>query len=235
MSAPAYHGVNVEPRIPPLENGDRLPRAEFERRYAAMPQVKKAELIEGEVYMGSPVRFEHHAEPHARLMAWLGAYWMATPGVRLGDNATVRLDLDNEPQPDALLCVEPKFGGRMRVTDDDYLEGAPDFVAEVAGSTVSIDLGRKLNVYQRNGVQEYLVWRVDDRQIDWFEWVDGVYAPLVADARGMLESRRFPGLRLAVPALLAGDLAVVLAELQAGPASPAHADFVARLTELQRG
>ena len=41
----------------PLENGDRLTRAEFERRYAAMPRLKKAELIEGIVYVPSPVRY----------------------------------------------------------------------------------------------------------------------------------------------------------------------------------
>jgi Uma2 family endonuclease len=229
MSVQAYHDVPVEPWVPPLKNGDRLTRAEFERRYAAMPEVKKAELIEGEVHVASPVRVEHHGRPHARLMAWLGAYWLATPGVDLLDNPTVRLDLNNEPQPDALLWLPAQAGGRARVTDDDYLEGAPDFVAEVAASSVSVDLGKKLKAYQRNGVQEYLVWRVDDRQIDWFGWVDGAYVPLVPDARGILESRLFPGLRLAVPALLADDRATLLAELQVGLASPAHAQFVARL------
>lgn len=46
----------VTQEIPLLENGDRLTRPEFERRYAAMPQVKKAELIEGIGSMPSPVR-----------------------------------------------------------------------------------------------------------------------------------------------------------------------------------
>lgn len=81
--------------IPPLENGDLLTRAEFERRYTAMPKLKKAELIEGIVYMASPLRFEPHAEPHADLMGWLWTYKIATPGVRLGNNPTLRLDVDN--------------------------------------------------------------------------------------------------------------------------------------------
>lgn len=42
--------------LPPLENGDKLTRIEFERRYHAMPQLKKAELIEGIVYMASPLQ-----------------------------------------------------------------------------------------------------------------------------------------------------------------------------------
>jgi len=199
-----------------------------------MPEIKKAELIEGEVYMGSPVRYEYHGRPHAQLMGWLFVYCATTPGVEIADNATVRLDLDNEPQPDALLFVEPASGGRMRVAEDDYLEGAPDFVAEVAGSTVSIDLGKKLQAYQRNGVREYLVWRTEDRRIDWFQLVEGLYTPLAPDERGMLESRIFPGLRLAVSAALAGDVAAMLAELQAGLASSAHAEFVAQLAALRR-
>src|ERR1700676_3449305 len=84
--------------LPPLENGDRLTRAEFERRYEAMPQVKKAELIEGVVYMPSPVRIEHHGHPHARLIGWLIQYEAGTPGVSTAGDATARLDLDNEPQ-----------------------------------------------------------------------------------------------------------------------------------------
>src|ERR671936_884862 len=92
----------MQPSVPPLEAGDHLTRAEFERRYEAMPELKKAELIEGVVFMPSPVRFTRHGSPHAALIAWMGMYWESTPGVRVGDNSTVRLDLANEPQPDAL-------------------------------------------------------------------------------------------------------------------------------------
>jgi hypothetical protein len=94
----------------PLESGDRLTRAEFERRYEAMPHLKKAELIEGAVYLPSPVHFENHSEPHANIIGWLVAYRAVIPGVRLGDNATVRLDLDNEFQPDALLRLDSALG-----------------------------------------------------------------------------------------------------------------------------
>ena len=43
--------------IPPLENGDRLNRYEFERRYNAMLYLRKAELIEGIVYLPAALRF----------------------------------------------------------------------------------------------------------------------------------------------------------------------------------
>jgi len=105
----------------PLENGDRLSRSEFERRYTAMPHIKKAELIEGVVYMASPVRFESHGEPHSLVITWLGVYCAATPRVRLADNATVRLDTDNEPQPDALLRLDETIGGQSRISDDGYI------------------------------------------------------------------------------------------------------------------
>src|SRR6516225_7808558 len=93
--------------IPPLENGDRLTRFEFERRYEAMPHLKKAELIEGEVYMPSPVRYRKHSRPHSHLIGWLTHYEAGTPGVEAGDNTSIRLDLDNEPQPDAHLIIAP--------------------------------------------------------------------------------------------------------------------------------
>lgn len=213
----------------PLENGDRLTRAEFERRYDAMPEVKKAELIHGVVYMGSPVRFGKHGEPHAGLLTWLGTYAAFTQGVRLGDNATVRLDADTEPQPDALLRIKPEAGGTSRISEDDYVEGAPELVAEIASSSASYDLHDKLGAYRRAGVQEYLVWRVDDGQIDWFALRDGAYVRLTPDGSGVISSQVFPGLCLAPAALLAGDMARVLRDLQNGLGTPNHAAFVARL------
>ncbi|MFN4259992.1 MAG: Uma2 family endonuclease [Gemmataceae bacterium] len=212
-----------------LEPGDKLTRAEFERRYEAMPQLKKAELIEGVVYMPSPVRHHRHSRPHFQLITWMGTYEAATPGVQGGDNGTTRLDLDNEPQPDAYLLIDPACGGQARISEDDYVENAPELVAEVASSSASFDLHTKLNVYRRNGVREYLVWRVLDQQIDWFVLESGQYRPLNADAEGVLRSEHFPGLWLDAAALPRGDMLQVLAVVQQGLASPEHAAFVQRL------
>ena len=213
----------------PLKNGDRLTRREFERRYAARPDLKKAELIEGVVHMPAAVRSASHAEPHAAILGWLVTYSAATPWVQAADNATVRLDLDNEPQPDALLRIVPKAGGTARMSADDYLDGAPEMIVEIAASSAAIDLHDKLRAYRRNGVQEYVVWRVLEHQIDWFELSEGEYRRLTANPAGIMESRVFPGLRLAVDALLQGDLAKVLAELQSRLSTPQHAAFVERL------
>ncbi|MGO9600026.1 MAG: Uma2 family endonuclease, partial [Isosphaeraceae bacterium] len=150
--------------LPPLENGDRLTRPEFERRYEAMPELKKAELIEGVVYMPSPVRHRRHSRPNYHLSTWVGFYETMTPGVEGGGNGTVRLDLDNEPQPDVYLMIAPEQGGQAKLSADDYVEGAPELVAEVASSSASYDLHVKLHVYRRSGVREYLVWRVLDGQ-----------------------------------------------------------------------
>ncbi|WP_460193390.1 Uma2 family endonuclease [Thermosynechococcus sp. FA-CM-4201] len=214
--------------LPPLENGDRLTRAEFERRYTAMPHLKKAELIEGIVYVASPVRVSH-SQPHAEIMAWLGFYKAVTPGVLVYDNPTVRLDGDNEPQPDAVLRLEN--GGNSRISEDGYIEGAPELVVEIAASSAAYDLHDKLRVYRRNGVQEYLVWCTYDRQIHWFSLEAEDYQPLTADAEGIIRSRQFPGLWLAPEALLAHDLGTVLRVLQQGIATPDHQAFVQILTE----
>ena len=212
-----------------LENGDRLDRCEFERRYKARPDIKKAELVEGTVLMPSPVCARSHAAPSASLVGWLTVYCAFTPRVSVLDNATVRLDPDNEPQPDALLRIDADADGRSRISDDDYVEGPPELIVEVAASSAAYDLHDKLNAYRRNGVAEYVVWRSHDRAIDWFVLADGEYHRQAPSANGVLQSSTFPGLRLSVDALLAGDMAAVLAELQRGVGSQEHAEFVARL------
>jgi Uma2 family endonuclease len=215
--------------LPPLENGDRLSRAEFERRYEAMPELKKAELIEGEVYMPSPIRHRRHSQPNNRLATWLGNYETDTPGVEAGDNGTVRLDLDNEPQPDGYLIILPEYGGQVRISEDDYIEGAPELVGEVASSSASYDLGKKLNAYRRNGVREYVVWRVLDHKVDWFVNRGGQFEELMPGEDGILRSTVFPGLWLDPAALVSGQKVRVKAVLQQGLNSPEHAEFVARL------
>jgi Uma2 family endonuclease len=226
---PSEPGAAPQPAVPPLENGDRLTRAEFERRYDAMPGLKKAELIEGVVYMPSPVRFRRHGSSHFNLIGWLMHYTAATPGVAGGDNGSIRLDLDNMPQPDAFLLILPTHGGQVHISDDDYVERAPELIAEVAASSVSIDLDTKLQVYRRNEVREYLVWRVEDQAIDWFVLRDGRYDRLPVGPGGLYRSEVFPGLNLDPLALIRGDLVRVLEVVSQGVATPEHAAFAARL------
>jgi Uma2 family endonuclease len=216
-------------KVPPLENGDQLSRDEFERRYDAMPGLKKAELIEGVVYMPSPVRVDQHAASHFDLIVWLGLYRFASPGVRGADNPSIRLDLKNMPQPDVCLFIDPAKGGHARISQDDYLVDAPELVAEVAASSVSYDLTVKFDVYRRNGVREYLVWRVQDRKIDWFVLRGKKYVRLALDRSGLYRSKVFPGLWLDPEALIRGDTAALQVALQRGLASREHAEFVARL------
>jgi Uma2 family endonuclease len=214
-------------RIPPLRNGDRLTRDEFERRYEAMPHVHKAELIEGVVHLPSPVSAEEHGEPHFDLNGWLCLYRAHTPHVRGGDNSTLRLDLDNEPQPDGYLRLLPECGGQAQLVDG-YVTGAPELIVEIAASSVSYDLHDKLNAYRRNAVREYLVWRVWDAAVDWFILRGGRFEllPLV---EGIYKSEIFPGLWLEPAAVLRGDLLRAFQVLQQGLSSPEHAAFVARL------
>jgi Uma2 family endonuclease len=219
----------ITPGLPILEGGDRLSRAEFERRYQAMPEAKKAELIEGVVYVASPLRYRQHGRPHSNIMTWLGVYETATPGVESADNPTVRLDLDNEPQPDALLRIDEARGGQSRISEDDYIEGAPELIVEIAASSASYDLHDKLRAYRRNGVREYLVWLTQEQAFRWYVLVEGEYVLQQPDDQGILRSQGFPGLQLAVEALLAGDMERVLAVLQEGMGSEAHRLFVQTL------
>lgn len=160
--------------------------------------------------MSSPARFDHHMEPQAHMIRWLGAYADGNPDVRVGGPGTVILDSRNEPEPDAVLLRRSESGGQSRISLEDYITGAPELVVEISASSVSMDLGPKLQAYQRNGVREYIVWQTFDEVITWFSLEGGVFQPMLPDAIGIMRSKVFPGLRLHVAAMLAGDMTTVL-------------------------
>jgi Uma2 family endonuclease len=220
---------------PPLQAGDRLSRAEFHRRYLAHPEIKKAELIEGVVYMPSPIRFDQHSFPHAKVMAWLGAYWSATtPETNIADNATLFLDRATEVQPDALLCLRPEYGGRVRITEDDYLTGSPELIIEIAASSAAYDLHDKKRIYARNGVREYLVVQVYEQRMSWFIWNKATkkYDSLAADEHGIFRSHVFPGLWLDPNAFWEEDRTQLIATLQQGLYSSEYKAFRTRLAKI---
>lgn len=215
--------------LPPLRNGDRLSAEEFERRFDAMPGLKKAELINGVVYMPSPVLFQDHGVPHFNVITWLGLFSVSTPGILGGDNSTVRLPLANRPQPDACLIIQPQHGGQVQIDEDGYIVGGPELVVEVAATSENYDLHDKLDLYRVNHVREYVVWRVFERAIDWFVLRAGQYERLPLDPDGVYRSEILPGLWLDPAALVNGDMPRVVQTLQQGLASPEHAALVTRL------
>ncbi|HYV37960.1 MAG TPA: Uma2 family endonuclease [Gemmataceae bacterium] len=223
---PAAPGAKAVPR---LENGDLLSREEFERRYKAAPRWQKAELIDGVVHMPSPVRHRRHGKPQSRLSGWVVHYETATPGIESSGNGTLRLDDSSEPQPDAFLLISPEFGGQAVIDEDDYVAGAPEWVGEIAASSVSYDLHVKLRAYQRNGVKEYVVWRVEDGAVDWFVRRGDKFQPLPSSE--IYKSEVFPGLWLDASAMIAGDLKKVFQVLDQGLATPEHSAFVQQLQQ----
>lgn len=196
-----------------LESGDRLTRAEFHRRYSLRPDIKKAELVQGVVYVASPVRMKEHGEPHLTLGALLWNVAARIPGLSVGDNATVLLSDESTVQPDLLAYWDPPRGSGARLTEEGYIEGPPLLVIEIAASSASYDLHDKLEAYRRAGVAEYVVWRVEDNAVDWLRLRNGAYVPLVPDDHGVLTSEVLPGLRLDTVALFAGDRARLLAAI----------------------
>jgi Uma2 family endonuclease len=232
--SPSLSSRAAQRLLPPLQHGDRLTHAQFMERYEKMAPNVKAERIEGIIHMpAAALSQQFHGRPHAAIMTWLGAYWVATPGTDLGDNSTIILDIDNDPQSDACLSILDSHGGKVKLNADGYIVGAPELVVEITASSLSFDLGDKLNAYRRNGVLEYLVHRVYDGQIDWFVLRDGQYQNLPVNDDGVYRSEIFPGLWLKAEALITGNRPEVMAVLQQGIAGEAHRDFVNRL-ELQR-
>ncbi len=232
MASPTQSYSPLDHPTPPvfaLETGDRLTRDEFERRWRAIPHIKNAELIEGVVYRAAASRTDQHGEPHGFIMTWLGTYAVHTRSLQMADNASLQLDLDNEPQPDALLRIPRELGGQSDLTADGYIAGAPELVAEIAAPSTSLDLHAKLNVYRRHGVKEYVVWRVLEEAVDWFVLHEGRFEPLSVEPGQPHKSRVFPGLWLDAAALVHRDGLAVLKTLEQGLATPDHAAFVARL------
>jgi hypothetical protein len=212
---------------PPLVAGQRLDQATFHERYEAMPPGTGAELIGGVVHMPSPVGREHGKEA-ANTVTWLNLYRLRTPGVEALDNATAELDDLGEPQPDAQLRILPECGGQTR-TERGYVVGAPELVMEVSKATRFIDLGPKRADYERAGVREYVVRALEPDEVIWHERREGRLVAVDPGQDGLYRSVVFPGLWLDPRALVADDLAGVLAALERGLATPEHAAFVARL------
>ena len=213
---------------PVLESGDRMSRAEFHRIYEQMPEGFKAELIGGTVYVASPLK-RLHGLAHAPLTTLLYLYKSHTPGTEMNDNVTVVLGQDSEPQPDGYLRILPEYGGQSRTTADDYIDGAPELIVEVALSSRSFDLHQKRADYTRHGVLEYLILSLKDQRFYWFDLRSN--AELFAETDGVIRVRTFPGLWINVIALLQDDCQRIIATLNEGLASPEHAAFVSRLAE----
>src|SRR4051794_3389103 len=216
-----------EPAVPPLEAGDKLDQPIFHQRYEAMPEGTRAELIRGVVHMPSPAK-----GPHGRFASlvdrWLGQYEDSTPGTATYSNVTNLLGPESEPMPDVCLLIRPDRGGQT-TTRDEWIVGAPEFVAEVASSTDAIDLHGKKEDYLRAGVKEYVVIALRQSRVFWFVLQDEAFVEVPPGPDGIYRSQIFPGLWLNPSALLAQDMAGVRAVVAQGLSTPEHADFVTRL------
>jgi Uma2 family endonuclease len=213
-----------------LENGERMTRAEFHAAYEQMPEDFKAELIEGIVYLGSRRR-RSHGVTHVFLSTILMTYHGKTPGVEPGNHCSLLLGDDSEPQPDLYLRVLPEFGGQTRTTPDDYVEGGPELLIEIAISSRSLDLHAKKRMYQKSGVKEYLVAVPLQEKLFWFDLEQNLGLEPVD---GMVKSRQFPGLWFDPAAIWRQDHAAAMALLSQGMDSPQHAAFVEQLARQRK-
>ena len=179
------------------------------------------------------MHLQKHSRPHSRIVGWLDNYVAATPGTDFGDNATVRLDRENEVQPDAFLRILETAGGQSRGDEDDYLEGGPELIIEVAASSAAYDLHEKLRVYRRNGVQEYVILLAREQETRWHRLGEGTYELIRPDETGVLRSRVFPGLHFHPGLFWADELGPLLEVLQTGIATSAHQEFAEELQARQ--
>lgn len=178
-------------QVDELRSGDHMTQQEFHRVYETMPEDFKAELIGGIVYVTPPTSYSH-GKHHLMLGAVLCAYEASTPGAEAGDNTTVILSENSEPQPDLFLRISPDCGGQSRTNQDDYVLGPPELAAEISYSTYALDLHSKKKVYAQYGVLEYLVLSLKEGQLRWFDLRED--KELTVDGDGVCRVRTFPGL-----------------------------------------
>ncbi|MFT3878951.1 MAG: Uma2 family endonuclease [Gemmatales bacterium] len=212
-------------KLPLLYDGQRLDRETFHRLYEASPELKRVQLIEGIVHMPSPMRFVQHANPQTCINGWLFCYSSQTPGVRNGGSATLKIDTENEFEPDGMLFYDQ---GQLVIADDGYLEGVPELVVEVSASTISVDSKEKFRVYEKQGVKEYLLWNTQADTITWFARNKNKFVAMKPNRAGIIQSKTFPGLWLDVAAMLEGDLTQVMKTLNEGLTSGPHVKYVKR-------
>lgn len=219
--------------VPPLLAGERLDAVTFHTRYSAMPPSARAELIDGVVYMPSPVYPDHGFEGF-NVGAWLGYYASQTAGLRGEDNTSTRLDPSTEVQPDHNLRIKPEYGGQSG-TAREHIIGAPELIVEISRATRRIDLGPKKVQYERAGVREYLVVAIDPDEIYWFVLRDGAFERMQPGADRLYRSEVFPGLWLDPSACFEGDLARIIEAVNLGLATAEHRGFVERLARQRAG
>jgi hypothetical protein len=215
-----------------LVEGQRLDQSEFHSLYEAMPPGTRAELINGVVFMPSPVGLPH-GRAHVPTMVWLSYYQENTPGVEALDNTSAAIGRKSEPQPDGLLRILSEYGGRTHAKQG-FLHGVPEMMVEVAQASRYTDLGPRFDDYERAGVQEYIVHALEPSDVQWFVLRDGHFVELTPGADGIFRSEVFPGLWLDPKALIRGDTRRLRAVLDLGFATPEHADFVATLAKAHR-
>jgi Uma2 family endonuclease len=215
--------------LPRLENGEHLDQKTFHARYAAMPKVKKAELIGGRVYIVASPLHPLHGVHHSRIMGWLEVYLASTPGTNAFDNTSAVLGDDSEPQPDGCLFIRTENGGQTRFDADGWLVGTPELIVEVASSSESYDLHEKRADYERYGVREYVVYAARQQRVYWWIRRDDRYEELPLGTDGVFRSETFPGLWLDSAALVQANSAKIHEALRQGLATGEHAEFVAKL------
>jgi Uma2 family endonuclease len=213
-------------RPPGLVTGERLTVEEFLRRWEELPDLKDAELIDGVVYVPSPLSFEHGSLDFL-IHVWLGYYAQATPGCKGGANSTWLMS-GSAPQPDAYLRILPSHVGQSR-NERQFGAGAPELAVEICLTSTEVDFGPKLALYQRAGVREYITVEQFGRRMIWRVLENRVYIAQTLPADGIVRSRIFSGLWLDVAAFWEDDGAKMLAALNAGLASEEHREFVGRL------
>jgi Uma2 family endonuclease len=162
----------------------------FEEFYALIPNGRKADLINGAIYMASPDNTQA-----GELFMWLGGLVdlyvdEKDLGRVYGLRIAFRLDDGNGPEPDIAFVRKD----RLRLLRRGYFAGAPDLAVEIVSpDSIDRDYVKKRAQYQEAGVREY--WIIDPlrQKVTWLRLdAKGKYRE-VRPRKGGLHSQVLPG------------------------------------------
>jgi len=169
-----------------------------QRFYDTVAEDAKAEFINGEILIHSPVKLEHNRV--SKLLLVLLDTYVSTRDLGFVGHEKLMISLTrNDYEPDICFFGKPKA---EHFTPDQVRFPAPDFIAEVlSDSTEANDRGIKFQDYAAHDVAEY--WIVDSAQqmVEQYCLQEGAYHLMFKVNSGVLKSVAVPGFVLPVRAI----------------------------------
>lgn len=194
--------VANSPKIIEIFNGLKSLLEEEQKKrqhfHETVKEDQKAEFINGEVIIHSPVKFKH-AMGSDLLFTYLRVYLGKTKLGFVGHEKLMIQLTRNDYEPDICFFLKEKS---RAFNPDQMLFPAPDFVVEVTSpSTEKTDRTIKFDDYEAHGVKEYWIIDPEKEFVEQYILEDGKYDLRVKSGNGIISSPVIDGFEIPIRAI----------------------------------